>query len=95
MKQILISVKSQFNYRYSLFTGVDVQEDGTILILCHSSMKKEAETIITHLLVYLEAIFGSDIYQFYTPEHRHKMSQFIYCSEAKPVIDVPDRLDDL
>ena len=74
LKQILMSIKSQSNYRSPFFTGVDVQDDGTVLILYHSIMKEEAETTVPHLLVYLEAFFGSDIYQLFTPEHRQKMS---------------------
>ena len=88
-----MSIKSQSNYRYPLFTSFDVQDDKTILILYHRSMKEETETIVVHLLVYLEAVFGSDIYQLFTNEHRHKMSQFIYCSEVKRVIDIPDHPD--
>ena len=69
-----MSVKSQSNYRSPLIKGVDVQEDGSIIISCRSSMKEKSETIAAHLLVYLEAVFGSDIYQLFSPDHRQKMS---------------------
>ena len=58
-------------------------------------MKEEAETLVTHLLVNLVSVFGSDIYQLFSPEHRSQISQFIYCSEAKCVIEAPDDPDDL
>ena len=39
LKQILISIKTQSNYKLPLFTGFEVQPDGSILILFHISMK--------------------------------------------------------
>lgn len=57
-------------------------------------MSDKAETVVAHLLVYLEAVFGPIIHQFLSPEHRSKMSQFVYFIEAKQVIDVQDNSDD-
>lgn len=94
LKQILMSIKSQSNRKTPLFTGVDVQDDGSILILYHSSLSKEAETIVHHLSVYLEAVFGPVIYQFFTTQHRRAMSQFIYCPDAKRVVMTKDKSDD-
>ena len=44
-------------------------------------------------MVYLEALFGPDIYQFFTPEYINQMSQFLYSSEAKCIIEEPDDPD--
>lgn len=52
------------------------------MILCHISMKEEAENFVSH-------------YQFFSTDHRGQMSQFSYCSENKCVIEAPDDLDDL
>lgn len=39
-------------------------------------------------------MFRPNIYQFFSPEHRCKMSQYVYCSEAKCVIEAKEEDSD-
>ena len=56
MNQVLMLIKSQENFRSSLFTGVDIQSDGSIIISCNISLRKETENFVAHLPIYLEYI---------------------------------------
>ena len=43
LTQCIMSVKTQVNFQSSLFLGVDVQEDGLVIVPCDRSMCEEAE----------------------------------------------------
>ena len=93
MKQLLMSIKTQENFRSPLFIGANIQPDGSIIISCNIVLKEEAETLVAHLPIYLEVIFGTAIWQFISPAFKIEMSQFIFYNEAKCVIESPQKGD--
>lgn len=70
MKQFLMSIKTQESLQPPLFTSLNIQPNGTMNIFCNISFKKESQTLIAHLPINSEVIFGSvvccvNVFQFW------------------------------
>ena len=63
LNQAIMAVKTQQDLRSPLFLGVDTQPDGSVIVTCDKSVKEEAKAFLSHLVIYLEQIFGVAIWE--------------------------------
>ena len=85
--QVIMAIKSIENLSSPLFLGVDQQDDGTVIVTCDKSLREEAETLLSHLGIYLEVVFGSVIWDAFTDPYRINMNEFQYCPTRKCAIE--------
>ena len=82
-----MAIKSIENHSSPLFLGVDQQADGTVIVTCDKSLRDEAETLLSHLGIYLEVVFGSVVWDAFTDLYRLNMKDFQYCPLRKCAIE--------
>ena len=51
-------------------------------------MKAEAEALLSHLGIYMALIFGSVVWEAFTPQYKMRMDEFQYCSDKKRVVEI-------
>ena len=64
--QVIMAIKSIENLSSPLFLGVDQQADGDVIVTCDKSLREEAETLLSHLGIYLEVVFGAVVWDAFT-----------------------------
>ena len=83
-----MAVKTQQDLRFPLFLGVDTQPDGSVIVTCDKSIKKEAEAFLSHLAIYLEQIFGIVIWEAFTNDYKESMSSFVYYNTKQCAVEI-------
>ena len=68
-----------------MFIAVDVSPTDEVVIYCDIDMKDEAEALLSHFGIYLNLIFGSVVWEAFTPQYKMRMDGFQYCP-AKNVL---------
>ena len=81
--QVIMAIKSIENLSSPLFLGVDQQADGDVIVTCDKSLREEAETLLSHLGIYLEVVFGAVVWDAFTELYRLDMQEFQYCPIRK------------
>ena len=77
--QVIMSTKSVQDLITPLFVGVDVSPEGNAVIICDIGMKEEAEAMLLHFGIYVEVIYGSDVWEAFTVSYKTSMEAFQYC----------------
>ena len=78
-----MAIKLIENLSSPLFLGVDQLADGDVIVTCDKSLREEAETLLSHLGIYLEVVFGSVVWDTFTHLYRLDMKDFQYCPLRK------------
>ena len=66
-----------------MFIAVDVSPTDEVVIYCDIDMKDEAEALLFHFGIYLALIFGSVVWEAFTPQYKMRMDGFQYCPAKK------------
>ena len=53
-----MAVKTKDNFQSSFFLDFDVQENGSVIVTCDTSMQDKVQTLLTHLENYLAEMFS-------------------------------------
>ena len=71
-----------------MFIAVDVSPTDDVVIYCDIDMKEEAEALLSHFDIYLGLIFGSVVWEAFTPQYKMRMDGFQYCPVKKRVVEL-------
>ena len=93
--QVIMSIKCKDNYISPMFIAVDVSPAGDVVIYCDIDMKEEAEDLLSHFGIYLALIFGSVVWEAFTPQYKMRMDGFQYCPAKKRVVELDNSTIDL
>ena len=83
-----MSTKCKDDYISPMFIAVDVSLMNEVIIYCDIDMKAEAEALLSHLGIYMALIFGSVVWEAFTPQYKMRMEQFQYCPDTKLVVEI-------
>ena len=82
-----MAIKSIENLSSPLFLGVDQLADDNVIVTWDKSLREEAETLLSHLGIYLEVVFGSVVWDAFTDLYRLNMEDIQYCQIRKCAIE--------
>lgn len=82
-----MAIKSIENLSSPLFLGVDQLANGNVIVTCDKSLREEAKTLLSHLGIYFEFVFGSVVWDAFTDLYRLYMKDFQYCPLRKCAIE--------
>ena len=83
-----MSIKCKDDYISPMFLAVDVSLTNEVVIYCDIDMKAEAEALLSHLGIYMALIFGSVVWEAFTPQYKMRMDEFQYCPDKKRVLEI-------
>jgi len=94
MREVLMGLKCQSNYRYPIFSQIHVQRDNSVIGVCHREQAAEGEAILGHLSVILEQKYGKQSKAWFTRQTLDSAKGYHFCEKTNQVVHDDDESED-
>ena len=94
MREVLMGLKCQSNYRYPIFSQIHVQRDNSVIGVCHREQAAEGEAILGHLSVILEQRYGKQSKAWFTRQTLDSAKGYHFCEKTNQVVHDDDESED-
>ena len=90
LRQVTLGIKTRANWQWPLFLSVDFDDyRGDITALFHKDNSEEASTLLDYLPLILEARYGEQVWNWFTPETRGDMQPYQWNAAKQCVEEAP------